>query len=504
MRQADVLVADGRVAEVVPPGRLEPSSALVIDAAQQVVCPGFIDVHSHADGAPLLAEDDLTKILQGVTTDVVGNCGFSLAPVSDRYATELSALLGRLFPPIELQWRSVAELFAVSDAAGYVTNYAPLVGHNTIRLAVMGVVDRPPDPAELRAMARHLEEALTEGMFGLSSGLEYPPGMFAATDELLELARVLPADGIYTTHMRDEGANLLESISEALTVAEGASRRVQVSHLKSGGRANWGAIGGALGLLQAARAKGLAVGQDVYPYDAASTMLTASLPAWFQDGGDQALLARLRDRNALDRARVELSGGVVFGDGRDGVLIASTASHRYEGLTVRAVAELLSIDPFEALIRILEEEQLRATMIVFAMSEPDVEEALCDPATMVGSDGLPPGAGGRPHPRLFGTFPRVLGRYVRERKVLGLAAAIAKMTSLPADTFGLTGRGRVVKGAVADLVMFAPDEVGEVGTYADPVHPPHGIAAVILGGMPVVADGVWLGRRRGVRLHPRP
>ncbi len=497
---ADVLVADGVVAEIAATGTLHSEFALVLDAAGQVVCPGFIDVHSHADNAPLLDIDDLSKIQQGVTTEVVGNCGFSLAPVGAGRGGQLAGLLGRLFPPIELEWSSFAELFRVTDARGYVTNYAPLIGHNTLRIATMGMVSKAPDVDELRQMTANLDTALAEGLFGLSTGLGYPPGMFAPREELIALARVLPTGRVYATHMRDEGSQLLSSIAETLAVAKEAACQVQVSHLKSGGRANWGQIGAALRALDDGRARGLAVGQDVYPYEAVSTMLTACLPSWFEEGDSETVLGRLRNPTALARARAEVSEGAVFRTGRDGVLIASTGSHRYEGSTLVEIAEQSGEDPFDALVRILEEERLRATMVVVSMDEADVESAIRHPATMVGSDGLPPGLGGRPHPRQYGTFPRVLQRYVRERKVLDVAEAVGKMTALPADTFGLKGRGRVRKGAIADLVVFSPADVTEVGTYSDPARAPEGISAVLMGGRPVVFAGEWLGSRRGRRL----
>ena len=509
LRAADVLIAGGRVIDVAAPGCIGMDNALEIDATNQIVAPGFIDVHSHADNAPLLAEDDTTKILQGVTTEVVGNCGFSLAPVHAAHAAQASAFLGRIFPPIALEWKSFAELFAATDAAGYVTNYVPLVGHSTLRLATLGMVDRVSEAGELRTMTLLLEDALADGAFGLSSGLIYPPGMFAESAELVTLARALTSGRVYATHMRGEGAHLMESVSEAVAVAEQADCRVQVSHLKSAGRPNWGRVGEALDFLGVARARGLLVGQDAYPYDASSTMLAACLPPWFQEGGNDAVLARLTDRGALERARVDIESGPkgtwenhVSGAGWSGILLAITASHRNEGWTLAEIAEQQSIDPFDALVQVLVDERLRASMIIFSLSEADVEAVLSDPATMVGSDGTAPGKGGRPHPRLYGCFPRVLGRYVRERKLLDMTSAIVKMTSLPADAFGLAGRGRVTAGSIADLVVFSADSVGDVGTYTDPVHSPKGISSVLIAGCPVVFQSEWLGIRRGCRVRP--
>lgn len=500
LRAADILVVDGVISEIAAPGSLDTSFAVLLNAGGQVVCPGFIDVHSHADNAPLLAEDDLSKVHQGVTTEVVGNCGFSLAPVIPGREEQLAGLLGRLFPPLQSEWSTFAELLTVTDACGYVTNYAPLVGHNTLRIAAMGMASRAPTVDEMRQMTVYLESALAEGVFGLSTGLGYPPGMGAASEELVALAKVLPAGRVYATHMRDEGAQLLRSIAESVAVAEQAHCQLQVSHLKSGGRTNWGRVGAALDLLTDARARGLAVGQDMYPYTAVSTMLTACLPSWFEEGDSAMVLSRLQNTDALARARAEASHGAVFRSGQDGVLVATTGSHLHEGRTLVEIAEEIGVDPFEALVRVLREEQLRATMVVVSMDDADVDAVICDPASMVGSDGLPPGLGGRPHPRQYGTFPRILQRYVRERQLLGLSEAVRKMTALPADTFGLRNRGRVVQGAIADLVIFSPDTVREVSTYADPVRPPTGIASVMMAGRLVVHGGRWLGTRRGLRL----
>lgn len=492
----DVLVEGETIAAVEPPGTVPDEAVEVVDATGLVVAPGFVDVHSHADNAPLLEQDDTTKILQGVTTEVVGNCGFSLAPVVPGHRDELAALCGRLFPDLSWRWSSFHDLLDALDNAGYVTNYVPLVGHGTLRVAVAGMADRPTTPDERARMGELLCEATDAGAFGLSSGLIYPPAVFSDTDELVALARHLPEGRLYATHMRNEGAGLLASIDEAVAIGRAAGRRVQVSHLKAAGEANWGGVPTALERLDAARAAGVPVAQDAYPYTASSTMLTTRLPAWAQDGGDAAILARLADPATLHRLRDEC------GAAWDRVLVASTASHEFEGSTVEETAQRLGVDPFDAFVEILRTERLRVSAVLFTMHEDDLVAALTHPHTMIGSDGLPPGFGGRPHPRLFGTFPRVLGRYVRERGVLGLGTAVHKMTGLPAATFGLTDRGLVAPGKVADLVAFDAAEVTDVGDYRDPVHPPRGLAWVLQAGAPVVRDGRWLGVRRGRRLLP--
>jgi N-acyl-D-aspartate/D-glutamate deacylase len=508
VREADVLLDGDVIAAVEPQGGIGADGYDRRDLSGLTLAPGFIDVHSHADNAPLLAEDDTTKILQGVTVEVVGNCGFSLAPVPDR-RDELEALTSRIFPAQSWGWSSFAELLSRLDDRGYVTGYAPLVGHGTLRIAVAGFENRVTTTAERRRMVELGTAARQAGAFGLSTGLIYPPGLFSDTDEIIEVMTGLPQGTIYATHMRGEGAHLRRSIAEALEIGRRSGAPVQISHLKSSGRQNWGGVAGALELIENARADGVRVTQDVYPYTASSTMLTACLPPWCQEGGNTAVLERLADAEQLRKLRDDLEGGPseewenqVAGAGWDGVLVASTGSHTYEGQTLAELGEELGSSPFEALVTVLTQERLRASMVVFSMCEDDLELALRDPFTMIGSDGLPPGVGGKPHPRLFGTFPRVLARYVRDRKTLDLATAIHKMTGLPADTFGLHDRGRIAPGHVADLVAFADNTIADHGDYRDPVHPPTGLAWVMQAGDVVVDNGRWLGVRRGQRLLP--
>jgi N-acyl-D-amino-acid deacylase len=504
---ADVLLDGDRIAAVEAPGTLPTDGYDVRDVSGLVLSPGFIDVHSHADNAPLLDEDDTTKVLQGVTTEVVGNCGFSLAPVVEGRRDELVALTSRIFPTLPWGWASFADLQEHLDRRGYVTSYAPLVGHGTLRLAVAGFDARPTTAQERTEMARLAVEAAEAGAFGLSTGLIYPPGLFGDTDEIAEVASALPDEAVYATHMRGEGAHLRASIDEALEIGRRSGRPVQVSHLKSAGRQNWGGVADALERIHAVRADGVTVTQDVYPYTASSTMLTACLPPWVQEGGNAAVLERLADPGQVDRIRGEVDAGPseqwenhVAGAGWDGILVSSTGDHRFEGQTITEIGGELGVAPFDALVHVLREEDLRVSMVVFSMCEDDLEAALRDPFTMIGSDGLPPGVGGKPHPRLFGTFPRVLARYVRERRTLDLGTAVHKMTGLPASAFGMADRGRIAPGYVADLVAFDADRVADACDYRDPVHPPTGIAWVRQGGELVAEDGRWLGVRRGKRL----
>lgn len=506
--QRDILIRGERIAAVERPGVIGPQGRDVIDASGLVVAPGFIDAHSHADNAPLLTEDDTSKILQGVTTEVVGNCGFSLAPCSPDHQGTLSGLLQRIFPPITLTWRQWHDFDAQLERRGFVTNYAPLVGHGTLRIATFGMVDRPPDDDELAAMRRSLHDALEAGVFGLSTGLIYPPGLYSATEEIAALAQVLGRDRVYATHMRGESDGLLDSIEEALRVGREAACPVHISHLKWFGQHNWGRMPEALDRITAAAEAGLPVTNDVYPYTAGSTFLATCLPPPVLVGDDTATLKKLRDPSQRDFIATAIEHGLpgwdnmIASSGWDGILVSTTASHNHEGLTLAQIAEKLNIEPVDALIHVLVEEQLQASLVIFGLNEDDMMRVLAYPRAMIGSDSLPPGRGGRPHPRMYGTYPRFLGPYVRDRKVLPLGEAVRRATATPAETFRIPERGYVRTGCIADLVAFDSELVTDHGDYLNPVQTPTGIAWVMMAGTKVAENGHYLGPRSGTRLTP--
>lgn len=504
----DVYIEGERIARVTAPADQHPDGWQVEDWGGATVVPGFIDVHSHADGSAFLMDADTSKILQGVTTEVVGNCGFSMAPRTSEGAADLAALWSALGPVPAWDGERFKEYWTTAAEAGLVTNQAALVGHNALRLAVMGLADRAPSPGELMRMGDLLEAALAEGAWGLSTGLIYPPGLFSDTEEIIALARRLGGRH-YVSHMRNEGSQLNRAVHEALTIGQEADVPVQISHLKSSGLANWGGVQKVLELIDQAREAGTTVYQDVYPYTASSTMLRACLPPWMQAGGAEATLARLQDPEALVRLRRDLEHGLPGWEnscqatGYDRIVVASTHDHRYEGQSLADIARDLHTDGAQALIQVLVDERLRASMLLHSMAEEDLTAALRHPGTMIGSDGLPAGAGGKPHPRLYGTFPRVLSRYVREIPVLSFERAIHKMTGLPANVFGLTDRGTIAEGNMADLVILDPAQVKDGATFEDPTEPPIGIRAVYLAGEPVVRDNRYQGERQGQWLrHP--
>ena len=430
-QRCDVFVQDDEIADVQPARDHHPGWD-VVDATGLTIAPGFIDVHSHADVAPFLEADDTSKILQGITTEVVGNCGISAAPATEERRADLERVLDRLMPHAHFSGSSFADFLQATDARGYVTNYAPLVGHTTLRIAAMGAQNRPPSAHELATMQSLLDASLEAGAFGLSSGLIYAPGSFAQTGELVSLAKRLRANTLYTTHMRSEGDALFEAVDEALEIGKRAGVRVQISHHKAAGRRNWGKTKASLRSIAAARAAGQEVFQDVYPYTAGSTMLVALLPPQAHEGGDEAILRRLEDPAEVTRMQAIVESehdgfeNLIRLAGYENIMIAGTASGNFEGQTLRDIAQERGTGEFAALVHVLRAEKLRAAMTIFMMDESDIERVLQDSHTVIGTDGLPPGFGGKPHPRTFGTFPRVLARYVRERGVLSLEAAIHK------------------------------------------------------------------------------
>lgn len=467
---ADVALRGDRIVAV---GRIEGRAGTVIDAAGLALVPGFIDVHSHDDAAVFQSPDMSFKVMQGVTIDVVGNCGSGVVPYDAFAQRFLARTPGATLP----RWESYPGYLEAIDRDPPSLNVATLVGHGTMRLGAMGTDQRPPSEGELQQMRLWLRVGLEGGAVGLSTGLIYEPGRYAATDEIVALAREVAATGgLYASHMRNEAAGLLDAIEETLQVGELAGVPVEVSHHKASGRENWGKVRDSLRLLEEARARGLDVTADQYPYTSGSTLLSAVL-----------------QNNALNERGAQ--GGIGRVEPKQ-ILIASTPSHpEYEGRTLQDLCDRFDL-PGEAMAqRIVEEEGVAAFVVIEMMDEADVRTVLRHSTTMIGSDGV--ALGTHPHPRLYGCFPRVLGRYVREQGVLSLEQAVHRMTGMPAAKFGLRDRGEVREGAYADLVVFDPETVIDVGTYDEPKQYPRGIAHVFVNGVQVVRDGRHTGARPG-------
>lgn len=485
--RADVAVSAGRVAAI---GADPGPARRVVDVAGLAVAPGFVDPHCHSDLVPVLAAPQPFKLLQGVTTEVNGNCGFSFAPLLERDVEVMSGYAGA---PVTAG--TFAQYLAAMEAAGPTNHIATLVGHSTLRLAAAGW-ELEAGPDALARMCALAAEAFEAGACGLSSGLIYPPGSFGGTDELVALAKVAHRYGRpYTTHLRDEGAGLAEALDEAVEIARRARVALQVSHCKTAGPRNHGRAGMLLDRLRAARAEGLDVRGDVYPYLAGGTTLSALLPPSALEGGPDALRARLAgDLETLRRAAedpVPVRGTGLWRDTTpDGVLITAHADPAVVGRTLAG----LPGDPFTTACALIAADPA-ATMVITMMAEPDVRELLADPLLGIGSDnGMPVGL---EHPRTWGCFPHFLGAYVREAGLVPLEEAVRKMTSANAVPFGLTGRGVLTVGSYADITCFDPSEVGHPGTYAEPDLQPTGIPYVLLEGEVVVDGGTFTGARRG-------
>ncbi len=467
-----------------------------LDVSGLAVSPGFIDIHTHSDFSLLINRPMRSSLAQGVTTEVVGNCGTSIGLVTadDNFAQERRwAERGGT----ALDWSRMSEFLRRVEDGGLACNVVTLAGHGTIRKAVLGFADRPPDAGELDQMRALLSRALEDGAVGLSTGLEYLPGGYASHDEVAALAAVArDAGGFYATHIRNEGDTLVESIEEALRVAEAARLPLQLSHHKSEGRANWGKPQVTLPMMARARAQGLDVLTDQYPYTAFMTGLSVILlPRWVNDGSVEDTQARLRDPD--DRARILAEIGQTAWDW-DTVQIGIARTRREtQGLTLAELGRREGKPPAEAALDLLVDEEGWVAAVHFAMSEEDVAFILSDPHTMIGSDGVANDpaselAEDKTHPRSYGTFPRVLSRYVRDRHVLSLPEAVRRMTSLPASRLKLSDRGTVRVGAKADITVFDPNAVHDVATFDEPHQFPAGIPYVLVNGRLALDNGVQM------------
>lgn len=449
VRQADLAIKDHRIVEI---GQVGPAE-IELDAAGNCLAPGLIDTHAHDDGAFLKHPDMTFKLSQGVTTVVNGNCGFSAIPM-DNSAEGIKAS-GGILTGIESGFTDLEGYFKTVLARKPAINNMMLVGHNTVRSLVMGTQRRAPSNKELSTMAGHVEKAMEQGACGFSTGLIYRPGRYSETEEVIELARkAQPYGGLYTTHMRNEGDKLLEAIDEALTIGREANIHTHISHHKAAGKQNWGKVKSSLEKIDAALSAGQRISLDVYPYTAGS--------------------GRMIEYFNLDNINRELA---------EVIRLASCPAFReYEGRMLKDIAAEKNLDIVLLVHDILTAPKGDRTICIqFIIDETDIETNLNWRDMMVGSDGIPD-LKGMPHPRLFGTFPKILGYYVREKKLLSLTEAIRRMTSLAATTFGLHQRGLIKEGYRADLLLFNPDTISDAATYDDPKQLAIGIEAVFVNG----------------------
>ncbi|BDI32212.1 N-acyl-D-amino-acid deacylase [Capsulimonas corticalis] len=502
-RRADIAVTGDVITAI---GDLSQETAGRIFSVEGLaVSPGFIDIHTHSDFTVLDNPGMGSSLAQGVTTELTGNCGISIGlATSDPVFAQEKKWTERGGNPV--QWERLSEFLGHVEAAAPAVNFGSLAGHGTIRKAVMGFGENAPDAQELLRMSAMLDDAFEDGAFGLSSGLEYIPGSHAGHDELTALARRAAAAGaFYSTHMRNEGDFLVESVQEAIAVAEAANAPLQISHHKAEGHANWGKIAQTLALIEQSREAGFDVMADMYPYSAFMTGLSVILlPEWARHGSNTDLAARLIEPLTRSRILDEIHAK----DWDWSAIQIGTARHHREaqGLTLATLGFRAGLSPAEAAIDLLAAEDGWVSAAHFAMSEDDIAAVMTDSLTMIGSDGVAqdphgPQSGDKTHPRSFGTFPRVLGHYVRELGVITLSEAIQKMTTLPAKRMKLTDRGALEVGRKADITVFNPETVADRATFDEPNQYPTGIELVFVNGRLSVEGGVPTGVRAGAVLR---
>lgn len=523
----DVLIANGRIIDgtgspwyngsvairgdrIAAIGSLPGARARdTIDARGQIVSPGWIDMLGHSE-YPLLRDGRaLSKITQGVTSEVTGEVS-SVVPVNENTLRELGTATRN-----NVDWKDLNGYFSHLERTGAAINLGTFVTVGSVRRYVMGDANRPATADEMTQMKALVAEAMQQGAMGLSTGLIYAPASYASTDEVVELARVAAAyGGGYATHMRSEGARLIQAIEEAVTIGERAGTWVQIHHLKASGKANWGKMVQAVATIEAARARGIDVTADQYPYRASGTGLDNIIPNWAHAGGTDSLVARLSNPTMRDSLRREIMGPdnrvELIGEssgGPDGVMLASfgvDSLRQYTGLSLAEAARRRGQEPINALFDMLVADNASTAAIYFSMSEDDIEYAMKQPWVSVGMDAgardtVPTSS--RPHPRAFGSFPRILCRYVRERNVITLPDAIRKFTSLPASRVGLSERGVLKAGMFADITIFDANTICDRATFEMPYQTPVGISHVIVNGVPVLRNGVVTGAKPGRALR---
>jgi N-acyl-D-amino-acid deacylase len=512
--RADIGIEGDRIVDM---GALKGAAAkTVVDATGRVVVPGFIDMHSHADLSLPAAPEGASLVHQGITTVVTGQCGMSPAPLTREHRRDTLITLNTLVPPgASMPWDEMSSFSGFLDYVERIrtsVNIVPLVGQGMIRAAVVGYGADPPTKEQMGRMQGLVHEAMDSGAFGISTGLIYPPGAFASTEELIEVVRSAgERNGLYFSHVRDEAGNLIEAYEEAIEIGRKAGAAVQISHFKAAGRDNWDKAALALELIDRARSEGLDVTADMYPYLAGSTHLGALLPRWAIEGGVPGVLKRLIlpwERKKIIKAMKAGAGGVIENIEWDQILICKSRKKEYVGHYVSELAAQEGKDPYTWTLDALLKTLGNILMIVFLMGEDNVRMQLQHPE-MIGTDGLGlavegPMASGMLHPRCFGTYPRIFGQYVREEGILSLEEASWKASGLPAQKLGLVDRGVIKKGHRADLIVFDPATIKDRSTYKVPLQYPSGIDYVLVNGEIVIKQGEQTSARPGKVIRHKP
>ncbi len=482
-----------------------------IDATNLVVAPGFIDMLGQSEFSVLVDGRAASKITQGITTEITGE-GSSIAPVNDRLAAAVKAQYDRF--KVVLDFRTLDQYFARLERQRPAINVGTFVGAGGLRAYVVGDTQRAATPSEVAEMQQLIEDAMTDGALGVSTSLQYVPGRFASTDELVALATAARKHGgIYISHQRSESGQIIPSLDEVFTIAERANIPAEVWHLKTAYKANWGRMPEVLKHFDAARARGLDVTANMYPYDRASNGLDACLPLWVREGGLDAMLARLKDPALRDRIKRDMDDATAkdwenqwYGSGGGAGVMVSTvldpSLRQWEGKNLVEIGKAMGKDPRDAAMDLVIADRGETSVIISIMREDDVRLALANPMISIGTDSGAraedgPFSESKSHPRAWGSFPRVLGKYVRDEKLITLEDAVRRFTSRPAARVGITDRGLLKPGMKADITVFDPAAIRDVSTFVDPTHYSVGIPHVLVNGKAVVANGKITAERPG-------
>ncbi len=492
--QADIGIKDERIIKM---GSLKRDEALNrIDATGRVVSPGFVDIHSHSDFNILNAPFESNKIRQGVTTEVTGHCGYSLFPVTQESLPHFELLMKSNNMKLKIDWFSAKDFLDKVENQGVGVNFVPLVGHGIIRMLAMGFEARKATKEEMGKMKEFLKEAMEDGVFGFSTGLGYPPGCFSDISELIDLAKVVAGyRGVYTTHLREQGDNLIESVQEAIKIGEDSGVAVNISHIKAVGKKNWGKVKKALELVEEARNRKVSAICDFYPYNGTNQSLSSLLPNWIHEGGNEKLKERLTDVETIKRLEEEM--GKKDLDFWSSIVIAEVKNEKnkeLEGKTIAEISKMWDKNPIGTMCELLLEESFAVGVICKVVSEEDLRFVAKNPYVAVGSDGfaLPDEIEGfKGHPRNFGTFPRFLGSFVLKEGVTTLEEAIRRITSLPTTFLGIKDRGLLKEGMYADIVVFNSEDITDKSTYEMPNRYPEGIEYVIVNGQIQIEMGKY-------------
>lgn len=505
----DVLIEDGKITAVEK--SIAADDAEIIDAGGLTVAPGFIDTHSHSDLQVLTKPAVLPKLMQGITTEILGQDGISMAPLPQKYISpwrkNLAGLDGES-DDIDWHYGTTANYLKMIEQAQPSINECYLVPHGNIRMEAMGLDNRQPTDAELEKMRNITQRELAAGAFGISTGLIYMPCAYGHTEELIEICKVGARHDVpLVIHQRSEADTIVDSMKEVIRIGRESGIKIHFSHFKVCGRKNWHYMDDMMRLLDEAEHEGLTVSFDQYPYAAGSTMLGVILPPWVHDGGTDNVLKRLADKSLRQKMIHDIEHGIPGWDnfidfaGLDGIYVTSVDHAKNAaavGLNLVELGKLRHTDPYNAVFDLLLEEENAVGMVDFYGTEENIKTIMKRPEMNACTDGL---LSGKPHPRVYGAFPRILGKYVRQEKTLRLEEAVYKMTKKPAQTFRIAGRGQLKPGFAADVTIFNQDTVIDKGTFTDPVQYPEGIEYVIVNGRIAVAKGKYTEQRHGRVLH---